>query len=75
MDGVRDICNACRRPIYEEPDPDGNPYHRHIDARFDMVEFFEFHLASPYVQEKVVLGEGLRAAVPVRNQLGEALQR
>jgi len=49
------VCNACRRPIYEEPDPAGNPYFRHVDARFDMVEFFEFHLAEPYVQGKVVV--------------------
>jgi hypothetical protein len=47
------ICGECRRPIWEDSDPLGNPYYRHMDARFDMVDFRDFHFATLYIPGEV----------------------
>jgi len=41
-------CQECRRPIWQDTEF-GEPYYRHIDGRFDMVNFRLFHLAELYI--------------------------
>lgn len=51
----RIICKFCRRPAWQDTDAEGEPYYRHMDARFDMLDFPYFHIAGLFVPERLLV--------------------